>query len=96
MAPIACSVKAEIAMPIAPSEDIAAVTYRATSSSRVIPAASVTVVPDSSVTGPMGNRAAPVARATAVTPNETASANTTITAYFTVRTRALPAGTANR
>ncbi len=75
MAPIACSVRVEIAMPIAPSEDIAVATYSATNSSRTIPPASDTVVPDSSVTGPMGNRAAPVARATAVTPNVTASAN---------------------
>ena len=82
--------------PIAPSEAIAAATYSATNSSRTIPPASGTVVPDSSVTGPIGNRAAPVARATAVTPNVTASANTTIAAYFTLRTRARPAGTASR
>ena len=61
-----------------------------------MPSASGTVVPDSSVTGPIGNSTAPTARATPVTTNVTASANTTITAYLTTSSRVRPAGTASR
>ena len=85
-----------MAMPIAPSEAIAAATYSATNSRRSIASAIGTVVPDSSVTGPTGNRAAPVARPTAATTNVTATANITIAAYFTVSRRTRPAGTASR
>ena len=78
-----------------PSVAIAAATYSETNTSRSIASASGTVVPDSSVTGPIGNKAAPVARATPATRKVTASANTTIVAYFTLSRRTRPAGTAS-
>ena len=61
-----------------------------------MPSASDTVVPDSRVTGPIGNSAAPVARATAATSKVTASPNTTIAANLTPSSRVRPAGTASR
>ena len=59
-----------------------------------MPSASGTVVLDSSVTGPIGNRARPRPGGHAdVTTNVTASANTTITAYLTASSRVTrPAG----
>ena len=57
-----------------------------------MPLASGTVLPDSRVTGPSGNRAAPVASATPVTRNVAASPKVTMAAYFTVSSRARPAG----
>ncbi len=57
IAPIACSVRVEMARPIAPSAAIAAATYNVTNSSRSSPSASGTVAPDSRVTGPTGNSA---------------------------------------
>src|SRR5262249_2530208 len=59
IAAIGCSVRLEMAGPIAPSMAIAADTYSTTNSSRSRPSPSGTVVPDSSVTGPTGNSATP-------------------------------------
>ena len=61
-----------------------------------MPSASETVVPDSRVTGPMGNKMTPTTRATAATSNVTARANTTIEAYLTASRRVRPDGTASR
>src|SRR5579875_1302263 len=96
IAPIECSVSVEIASPIAPRAAIAAATYKVTNSSRTSPAASGTVVPDSSVTGPTGNRATPVSSAAAVTTNVAARPKVTIAAYLAASSRVRPAGTASR
>src|SRR5215468_3180135 len=96
MAPIGCSVKVETASPIAPSAAMAAATYRVTKSTRSSPCPSGTVFPDSSVTGPIGNSAAPVASEAATTTQQADSPNTTIAAYLAASSRARPAGTVSR
>ena len=96
MAPMACSVSVEMASPMAPSAAIAAATYNVTNSSRSSPAASETVVPDSSVTGPTGNSTEPAASATAETMNVAHRPNVTITPYLTASSRVRPACTASR
>ena len=90
MAPIACSVNVEIASPIAPTAAVAAQIYSVTSSTRTSPAVSETVVPDSSVTGPTGNRTTPASSATTETANTAATANATIARYFTASSRVHP------
>ena len=90
MAPMACSVRVETASPIAPSDAIAAATYKVTNSSRSRPSGSETVVPDSSVTGPTGNSAAPATRATADTTNVAHNPNVTIAPSFTASSRVRP------
>ena len=67
MAPMACSVRVEMARPMAPSAAIAAATYNVTNTSLSSPSASGTVLPDSRVTGPTGNRPTPTASDTADT-----------------------------
>src|SRR5580704_3775919 len=96
IAPIACSVNVETARPIAPSAAIAAQTYSVTNSTRTSPAPSDTVVPDSSVTGPTGNRITPTISATTEAMNVATIAHTTIARYFTASSRVRPAGTASR
>src|SRR6266516_1257679 len=96
IAPIGCSVKVEIASPMAPSAAMAAATYRVTKSTRSSPCPSGTVFPDSSVTGPIGNSAAPVASDAATTTQQADSPNTTIAAYLAASSRARPAGTVSR
>ena len=96
MAPIECSVKVEIASPIAPMAAIAAHRYSVTQSTRTRPAPSETVSPESRVTGPTGNSTAPTISAIAETMNTAAMHHTTIVAYFTTSSRVRPAGTASR
>src|SRR5215467_13485916 len=96
IAPIGCSVKVETASPMAPSAAMAAATYRVTKSTRSSPSPSGTVFPDSSVTGPIGNSAAPVAREAATTTQQADSPNTTIDTYLAASSRARPAGTVSR
>src|ERR1035441_2620358 len=96
IAPIACSVSVEIASPIAPSAAIAAATYSVTNSSRSSPSASGTVVPDSRVTGPTGNRTTPRIKDTTETSRHDASPKITIAAYLTDSSLARPAGTVSR
>jgi hypothetical protein len=96
IAPIGCSVKVDTASPIAPSAAIAAATYRTTSSSRTRPAPRLTVFPDSSVTGPTGNRIAPAISAATATVAHAARPKMTTAAYLTVSSRVRPAGTARR
>ncbi len=96
IAPIGCSVRVEMASPIAPSAAIAALTYRLTKNSRSSPSASGTVAPDSSVTGPTGKNTAPTTSAVADTMNVAHSPNVTITPNFTASSRVRPAGTASR
>src|SRR3984885_7504824 len=96
MAPMACSVMVETASPIAPSAAIAAATYKVTNSSRSRPSGSETVVPDSRVTGPTGNSAAPTTRATADTMNVAQRPNVTNRLNSPASSRARPAGTASR
>src|SRR6266516_2382858 len=96
IAPIGCSVKVDTASPMAPSAAMAAATYRVTKSTRSSPCPSGTVFPDSSVTGPIGNSAAPVASDAATTTQQADSPNTTIAAYLAASSRARPAGTVSR
>ena len=86
----------EMASPMAPSAAIAAPTYKVTKNSRSSPSASDTVVPDSSVTGPIGKNTAPTISAIADTMNVAHSPNVTITRNFTASSRVRPAGTASR
>src|SRR5215813_13000087 len=96
IAPIGCSVKVEIASPMAPSAAMAAATYSVTNSTRSSPCPSGTVFPDSSVTGPIGNSAAPVASEAATTTQQADSPNTTIATYLAASSRVRPAGTVSR
>src|SRR6478672_2447733 len=96
IAPIGCSVKVDTASPMAPSAAMAAATYRVTKSTRRSPCPSGTVFPDSSVTGPIGNSAAPVASEAATTTQQADSPYTTIAAYLAASSRARPAGTVSR
>src|SRR5215831_18309803 len=96
IAPIGCSVKVETASPMAPSAAMAAATYRVTKSTRSSPSPSGMVSPDSSVTGPIGNSAAPVASAAATTTQQADSPNTTIVTYLAASSRVRPAGTVSR
>src|SRR5215472_11947210 len=96
IAAIGCSVRLEMASPIAPSMAMAADTYNTTNSSRSSPSESGTVVPDSRVTGPTGNSATPMISADAATSRHEISENTTIAAYLTLSSRARPAGTTSR
>ena len=54
------------------------------------------MVPDSSVTGPTGNRIAPMIRDTADTSRHAASPKITTAAYLTDSSRVRPAGTVSR
>src|SRR6266568_9052528 len=96
MAPIGCSVHAEIASPIAASAAIAAATYRATNASRSKPAPTEMVVPDSSVTGPTGNSAAPISSAATVTTAHAARQKITSAAYLIPSSLVRPAGITSR
>src|SRR6266487_2718502 len=96
IAPIGCSVNAEIASPIAASAAIAAVTYRATSASRSKPAPIEMVVPESSVTGPTGNSAAPVTSAATVTTAHAARQKITSAVYLIPSSLVRPAGMVSR
>src|SRR5262249_49008848 len=96
IAAIGCSVRLEMASPIAPSMAMAADTYSTTNSSRSSPSASGTVVPDSRVTGPTGNSATPMISAVAATSRQETTENTTIAAYLTLSSRDRPAGTTSR
>ena len=96
IAPIACSVRVEMARPMAPSAAMAAATYKVTNSTRSSPEASDTVAPDSRVTGPTGNSTAPTTSAVADTITVAHSPNTAMAANFTPSSRVRPAGTASR
>src|SRR5712691_7419005 len=96
MALIGCPVSVEIASPIAASAAIAAATYRATNASRSSPAPSEMVVPDSSVTGPIGNSAAPTASAATVTIAQAARQKMTSAVYLIPSSLVRPAGTVSR
>src|SRR5262249_20488652 len=96
IAPTGCSVKVETASPMAPSAAMAVATYRVTKSTRSSPSPSGTVFPESSVTGPIGNSAAPVASADATTTQQAASPNATIATYLAASSRVRPAGTVSR
>src|SRR5712691_4050955 len=95
MAPMGCSVSVEIASPIAASEASAAATYRATNASRSRPAPSEIVSPDSSVTGPTGNSAAPMISAATVTTAHAARQKMTSAVYLTASSLVRPAGIAS-
>ena len=96
IAPMACSVNVEMATPIAPSAAIAAATYRVTNSTRSRPSASGTVVPDSSVTGPTGNRVTPQISETAEISAAAHRPNAATDRYLTPSSLVRPAGTASR
>src|SRR5436189_2324570 len=96
IAAIGCSVRLEMASPIAPSMAMAAVTKRTTNSRRSSPSDNGTVVPDSSVTGPTGNSATPMISADAATRRQATRANSTTATYLTLSSLARPAGTTSR
>src|SRR5215472_9616702 len=96
IAPIGCSVKVDMASPMAPSAAMAPATYSVTKSTRSSPCPRDTVFPDSRVTGPIGNSAAPVASAAATTTKHALRPKITIEAYLTASSRVRPAGTVSR
>ena len=61
-----------------------------------MPAPSETVVPDSSVTGPVWNKISPMISDTTVISRHAARLNTAIAAYLTLSSLVRPAGTVSR